>query len=130
MYSEMIIQNYTAAADIKAGQFVANVASNDVTAPKCQPAGLTVEKIQVLGVSLKDSSAGDVVSFYPFITGKTLQVRAGAAISAGVPIGFDANGDAVEAAAGYAAAPMWSLNAAAAAGDMIDAVVVHTCGIV
>ena len=129
--SELLIgRNYLAKVDLKAGQFIANVASQDPVAPQCQPAGLTVEKIQVLGVNLRDTPAGEPVTFEPFITGRMVQLRAGAAVEAGVPIGIDANGDAVAAGAGTAAAPMWSVEPAAAAGDMFLAVIVHTCGLI
>lgn len=130
MADELLLQNFVAASAIKAGQAVANVASNNVLEPLCQPAGLTTEKIQVLGVSLKDVAAGEPVTIQPVITGKVIQCRAGAAVTAGVPLGIDANGDFVDADTGTAAAPMWSINSAAAAGDYFCAVFVHTCGII
>lgn len=129
MADELVLHNFIATAPIKAGQAVANVASNDPLAPKCQPAGLTVEKIQVLGISLKDVPAGEAVTIEPLVTGKIVQLRAGGAVTAGVPVGFDANGDFVDAGSGTAAAPIFSINSAAAAGDMFLGVIVHTCGL-
>lgn len=130
MADELILQNFVAKSAIKAGQAVANVASNDRLAPQCQPAGLTVEKIQVIGISLKDSAAGEAVTIQPIVTGKIIQCRAGAAVTAGVPLGIDANGDFVDADTGTAAVPLWSIDSAAAAGDYFCAVIVHTCGII
>lgn len=130
MADELILQNFMAKSAIKAGQAVANVASNDRLAPQCQPAGVTTEKIQVLGISLKDSAAGEAVTIQPLVTGKIIQCRAGAAVTAGVPLGIDANGDFVDADTGTAAAPLWSIDSAAAAGDYFCAVIVHTCGVI
>lgn len=129
MADELIIHNFVAKADIKAGQAVANVVGDSITAPQCQPAGLTVEKIQVLGVALKDSAAGEAVTFKTLEPGIIVKCRAGGAVTAGVPLGIDANGDFVDAGSGTAAAPLFSKEAAAAAGDYFCAVIVHTCGI-
>lgn len=130
MADELIIQNFVAKSAIYAGQAVANVIGDTMTAPQCQPAGLTGEKIHVLGVALKDSAAGEAVTIAKLVPGVIVKCRAGAAVTAGVPIGIDANGDFVDASSGTAGAPLFSKEAAAAAGDYFCAVIVHTCGII
>lgn len=131
MADELVLHNHLAKVAIKAGQAVAFVVGDTITAPQCQPAAPTVTglKNQILGISAKDVEAGDAATILELIPGRIVQVRAGGTITAGSPLGIDSNGDFVDATTGTAAAPIIAKAAATAAGDMVCAEIVHTCGI-
>lgn len=124
VYNELIIQNFIAAEDIDAGQIIAWPASNSKLNPVVEAA--TASKTQVIGVSAKDVKTGEPVTLLPLVPGKVYQLKAGGAVTAGVPLGVDASGYIVDAGAGTAALPMFSVESAAAAGDMFAGIVVHT----
>lgn len=123
MADELILHNFIASDDIKAGQFVAatGLASDGIT-PVCAPADTT--NVSIIGISLKDVNAGEAATYHNiFAGGSTCKIIAGAAISAGDQLGVNASGLAETAGSGNVAVPVFAQEAAAAANDVILAVI-------
>lgn len=117
MADELVLHNYTAAGAIAAGQFVALDSTQSVNAPAAVAADTT--NTNIIGISIKDSNEGEVITYRPIKTGAIYQVKAGAAISAGAQLGVNSSGLVETAGSGNVAVPMIAINAASASGDMI-----------
>lgn len=85
----------------------------------CKPATNTS---CVIGQATCDASAGGIVHFQPLAIGQVIVCKAGASLSAGAQLGISSTESKYGQVVGSGALPLFAVDAATAAGDLIRVV--------
>lgn len=117
----MIVRNFVAHSAIDEGDVIAFYGANSAPGGACEVAPVANTNSACLGIAVKPASAGELVTFLPFISGKIIPVKVAGSITAGDMLSVSSAG-VVTAAATNLKLPLQAVDGGSA-GDLIRAMV-------